>query len=809
MDTRQLNSVHPHLKNASLRASYSSDSDSDDEHDPRSTNPTGDYDTEDRPRKRRRMDAATAKERAALGVFASDSEDDGPGRSWKKKSLFSQGGLGFLPIGTTSLHADENDGVDKDDEDVMDVDGEGVGGEEVDEEDVNGEDEDDEESTDRAGFGLGFGGIGFQPQSFKSGAPKQSREAKSPGRPSFGKPKFDGNAPLGRGFVPSSSFEPVLRQDVRQDIPPGSKVVGPSAFSSGKPGKAKPNPHSFAHRMMAKMGYVEGQGLGKERQGRNIVIEANLRPQGVGLGAVKEKSAAERQEEKRQAKLRGEIVKSDSDEEKERKRKERKRRSAVGIADSNASTPRSTPRRQKTKYVTAEELKRTAPGLHIPDAFAPILDMTGPASKLLMTPSGLNTPTTAQESAETLETRKTLRRAHLDLSHFSDEWQNLQGRKVDVDRQLEECQNGLAALSTDYERLQRFADIVKPLNEGNQTTWESVVDRLQGAAELVIDSELFASIIVAAVEPFLRADWDPLKEPSRFVADLKILKPHLMPTHAEKDKSAEDLFNGDAIYRQHHRTSTPYESLMYKRWLPRMLRAVREWDAYDPSPAMAVFEAWESLVPAFVQSELMENVARKLDTAMKEWNPRVKRQSHQLPHVWLFPWLPYLADHHLDPRGAGLVADVRRKFRQLIDVWEFERGTVPGLRQWKDILGNQWLPLVMNSIIPSMGRYLRRNFRVDPSDQEPYMPILDGVLKWSKLLPAKYLAETLIEHVFPMWHQKLVEWMELGLEADLDEVADWFEWWNGYCNPPEVARLVRPEFEKALLTIERTLDRIP
>jgi tuftelin-interacting protein 11 len=765
---------------------------------PTPTDPTQDFDADGRPRKRRRLDPAKAKERAALGIFASDSEDDGPDRSWKKKSLFTRG-LGFVSTGTTTLGDDDEEesekGVGEPDHghhssknggDAMDLD----------------EEDDEEEDEDE---GNGFTGIGFQPQSFRSGVAQKDRESRSPERPSFAKIRFDGKAPLGRGFVPSSAYEPVLQEDVQQATPTAPKVARPSAFSGkgAKPAKGQ----SFAEKMMAKMGYVKGQGLGKENQGRNIILEANLRPQGVGVGAVKEKTAAERQEEKRQAKLRGETVESDSEEEREKKRKARRRRSAMGVADSGASTPRSTPRRQKPKYFTAEEIKRAAPGLHIPDAFAPILDMTGPASKLLMTPSGLNTPTSTQESAETLAARKAIRRAHLDLSHFSDEWQGLQERKAEVDKQLEECEKGVAALKADLGNLQKFANIVEPLGDvSGPETLEGVIERLHEAANLATDADLFAAIIVAAVEPFLRGDWDPLKDPSKFVADLKALKPFLIPAQAEK--SAQDLLNGDAIYRQHQRTSTPYESLMYKRWLPRILRAVSEWDAYEPGAAMAILEAWEGLVPSFVQSDLMENVVRKLDATLKEWNPKAMRQSHQLPHVWLFPWLPYLADHHVDPGGAGLVSDVRRKFRQLVEVWEFERGTVPGLRQWKDVLGRQWLPLVMNSVVPSMGRYLRRNFRVDPSDQGPYMGFLDGVLRWGKLVPAKYLAEPIAEHVFAMWHQRLAEWMELGLEADLNEVADWFEWWNGYY-PDEVAALLRPEFERALLTIERTLDRVP
>jgi tuftelin-interacting protein 11 len=66
--------------------------------------------------------------------------------------------------------------------------------------------------------------------------------------------------------------------------------------------------------MMAKMGYKKGQGLGKEGQGRSGVIEVQLRPQGVDLGAVKENPKQEKEEEKRQAKLRGEVY-EDSEEE--------------------------------------------------------------------------------------------------------------------------------------------------------------------------------------------------------------------------------------------------------------------------------------------------------------------------------------------------------------------------------------------------------------------------------------------------------------------------------------------------------------
>ena len=50
--------------------------------------------------------------------------------------------------------------------------------------------------------------------------------------------------------------------------------------------------------MMAKMGHVEGQGLGASGKGRLAPIDVQQRPQGAGLGAVKEKTKQAKEEEK-------------------------------------------------------------------------------------------------------------------------------------------------------------------------------------------------------------------------------------------------------------------------------------------------------------------------------------------------------------------------------------------------------------------------------------------------------------------------------------------------------------------------------
>ncbi|GAO13446.1 hypothetical protein UVI_02014470 [Ustilaginoidea virens] len=718
------------------------------------------------PRKKRRVGKNT-KEKAALGIFGSDSDDDGPNSRWKRKTLRNKG-MSFVSSAAKSTDTDEE--MDHDDNrPVLGNGGKGSWGEE--QKDESGSEGEDETDSQGSGVGLGFrSGIG---SALNGTAPNDDGVA-----PNIPVPKvesyFDGSNVLGMGFVPSSANEPVLRESDEATAPPQNRPQH-STFTS----KGKVNAKGFGARMMAKMGYVEGKGLGKEGQGRNIIIEANLRPQGIGLGAVKEKSEQERREERRQAEMRGEkIVDSDGE---PKKGKGAKRKGLGGGGGGGGGSGSSTPRRPKTKYLTVEELKASAPGLHIPEAFTPILDMTGPRSKMLTSTSGIMTPTSGTpESTELTEARKLVKRAQTDLQAFSGEWRNLEERKAWLDLELKEREREIEDLRSDFERLQAFAELVsKEVTADADITGVSAC--FEKAFEGHVPSAETAELAVAAMHPFLKdADWDPLADPSTFASNIRKLFELLIKSEdgarAVKKRELND-FHPEGSYRRHQKATTPYESMMYKIWLPRVVAAVRQWDPLTPTPMLDIVENWNDLLPHFVRAQVMDQIARKLETAVSDWNPKRKRQSHHLPHTWLFPWLQHLPPYHLDPKGTGLVADVKRKYRQLIDVWEFERGIVPGLKQWEDVLGSQWQPLIMSHVLPSMGRYLRANFRVDPADQEPYLPILTGVMKWNGMLGDAMVAEVLIQDVLPMWYEKLREWLALA-EGDLSEVAEWYTWWR-------------------------------
>ena len=794
-----MSSMHAFAPNSSSESS----GDEDDFLHP-NTDPRADEFVDYNPRKRRRT-GRDAKESAALGVFGSESEnDDGPGQRWKKKNLRSKG-MAFVSTGQRNVDDEDEEGAEVEDE------------EEEEDEAMDDVREVEETAGLRGGLGFSAGkGLGFQsPALKKKNGPVEH------------------STPLGRGFVPSSAAAPILRNtdDEEASMP---RTAFPSAFSTpastngkGRGGKtaqsgAPVNAGSFAARMMAKMGYKEGQGLGKEGTGRSGIIEVQLRPQGIGLGAVKEKSKQEKEEEKRQAKIRGEVYEDSDEERKKRQRKPKGLGSASGT-DSGMSTPR---RATKTKYKTVAEIQRAAPGLDIPDAFAPILDLTAPGQRLLTSTSGLLTPTAASnesQSAEKVESMKLARRAQNDLSAFVEEWKNLEERKAFVEMSIVEQTQQVEVLENDFDQMQLFATTVQVSQAVRDMQWDPVIEALTAAEKIsgVSVSDELSDIAVAAVHPFLRQateGWQPLEDPklNGMASAIFNIRHIIGATSNEKSLVNSNLKNGLSNgSRRHGKSTTAYESMIYKIIFPKVVSAINQgWDVHNPTPLQALLDAWDGLLPSFVRAQILDQaVVGKLNEAVSSWNPR-KRRHHDLPHLWLFPWLQYLPTHHADPKSStGLVSDVKRKFRTLIDSWDFHKGVIPGLQQWREVLcpnpsNDHWTPLIMNHVLPSMARFLKneKNFMVDPNDQAPYMSALQGIFAWQDILKPRIVGQVVVETVFPMWQNVLHQW--LTVVGPNEEIGQWFEWWRDEVFPVEIKDLksIQQEFDKGHDMINQALD---
>ncbi|KAF7592652.1 hypothetical protein BBP40_012614 [Aspergillus hancockii] len=614
-------------------------------------------------------------------------------------------------------------------------------------------------------------------------------------------------------YRPTMGFRGFARESSRSESPPSHGGLGSArrnpwknntqaatargSTSNGGKGTGGGG-NSFAMRMMAKMGYVEGQGLGSGGQGIVNPIEAQARPQGAGLGAVREKTKQAREEEKRAAALRGEVVEDSSDEERKRRKKKKEERKRDGRSGTGTPVPRAKP-----QFRTAREMEEDMAGLEVPNVLKSLIDATGKEQRVLTSTAGLMTPSEFVKSGEG-EVLKIAQRARNDLEAFADEWKGLMERKKFIE--LEEAQI-VEQMDTQQLRADQLTELVAAIGSLEVYQDDSTLERFDEVTnklEMIeikyrneIDEYRIPETAVAAIHPLFRQameEWEPLKDPTFLVSNLRRLQPLLSRKKGD-----------ETVQRQ---STSPYESMIYTLWLPRVRSALlNDWDVYDPKAATSLVVAWKEIIPSFVLANVLDQlVVPKLTGALKEWKPRSSSRRHTSSHHssrfpwWLFTWLQYLDDRHTNPKQpTGLLSDAKRKFRILLDTWDLGKGLIDGIQLWRDALGSEFDVCLRNHLLPRLGRHLREDFEVNPQDQD--LIALENVVKWKDYFKPNVIGLLLVAEFFPKFHNILYIW--LTNDPNYEEVGEWFSWWRTQI-PEEINELtiVDDEWKKALRTMD-------
>ena len=138
------------MKAEAAEYSASESEEDDDEYLMPSTNPNADEFADFNPRKRRRT-GRDAKESAALGIFGSESEDDKPGKRWKRNTLRNKG-MSFVSA-DDAKKSNEDDAMAEDEDDDEDPERASFfhmnGGKDL-------EDNEDHDEGPTVGIGLGY-----------------------------------------------------------------------------------------------------------------------------------------------------------------------------------------------------------------------------------------------------------------------------------------------------------------------------------------------------------------------------------------------------------------------------------------------------------------------------------------------------------------------------------------------------------------------------------------------------------------------------------------------------------------------------
>ena len=589
-----------------------------------------------------------------------------------------------------------------------------------------------------------------------------------------------------------------------------SRLAERNGSSSNKKSAAGDTLHTgIGARMLAAMGYKKGSGLGSGGQGMLNPIETKLRPTKMGLGGIKEKT----DQAKAEAKRRGEVV-SEDDEVGQGRSGQRRRKGKLRGDGSGASSEVSTPRPRKPKYRTAAEISQdSGAGLHIPSTLQKIVDMTGKEAKVLESASSGLSMTTTQEQIQLDEEHRISEMARNEVESFASEWKSLQDHKKYADLQESSLGRDIDLQGQKIGRLQALVEQLQWLqtdtNNADQqgeiyNILSNSLERLQFEyKEEILLYNLDEAAVGALVKSFRQSmvDWNPLEESVGLSHYLSRWR-HILRIRSRADIDRE-VAAGIIPEPTTKAAATPYENLIHTAWLPRMRNAIQsQWDPHEPTPLLDILDAWLPVLPAFITVNLLDQVILpKIKVAVSEWNPRLsKKRRAPPPHIWVFPWLPYLGNSMSD-----LVDDIKRKFGIVLNDWNVFDGVIQGIEAWREVFGKGDLEtLLLKYILPKLALTLRDELVIDPSNQD--LEALDKVLQWRTTFRKSTIVGLLESEFWDKWLRTLHYWLT-SENANFAEISQWYQSWQNVF-PEDLRNLpgIQKGFAKGLNMMNDALE---
>ncbi|KAJ3029192.1 UNVERIFIED_CONTAM: hypothetical protein HDU68_012779 [Siphonaria sp. JEL0065] len=765
------------------------------------------------------------KEDAALGIFADDDEDD------KRGSFRGANGVANIAFVKTTQKEDSSDS-DNNSIDAMDVDEDEDGGSDEGEKVPRNRDEEEDASVldERpAGLGLGFNSNNNSSESINSNphtglgfGNSRGGLGSAPPLP----PKTNNTKPPASSNKTNNSNtnkpQPSVVLDARKQQINASRLnptPDKDFMKFDKEGKGL----SF----LLKMGYKKGSGLGKEGQGIVNPIDVKLRPQKMGLGhrGFDERTQTVKLEQQMKRAERGETA-TDSEDDDTPKPVSKKDKVAKVAVDQWKRVGGK--KKGKVSYKTAEELIQESAGSASVgggsvDKQTKIIDMTGAQARELNNmaelASGAQISALREAASHLVELRYNVRtmasEAEIDLIRLSKALTLENKNLARTDQEMDAMKKSVEFLGTKRARLAQVIELAQTVVEEGKKLEKSLIVR---GSEASIPSEeidaafssLFQriqteyfdeyvehrldSLVVGAMAPLIKRmllNWSPLQEPHFALESFRKWR-KLFRFSVKATSSGRG-----AVASESMRSMTPFESMMYNIWLPKVRQDVNNnWDPLNPDACTNFLEAWypsspspeiivngglpelantsaPHLLPPWVHNNIINQlILPKLLSSISQWDART--DTAILPHQWLFPWLPIL---RIDRFSKSITEPIKNKFSLFLSEWHPSTpGALKLLSPWAQVFPTKTFETLLNkSILPKLVSTLRTEFHVNPAAQD--MKPLEWVLEWRHVFPKPIFSHLIETEFFPKWIQVL--WLWLGSPGvSFDEVSRWYLAWK-------------------------------
>ncbi|CAO2629058.1 Tuftelin-interacting protein 11 [Lemmus lemmus] len=607
--------------------------------------------------------------------------------------------------------------------------------------------------------------------------------------------------------------KPVKQEDFPKDLGPKKLKTGgnfkPSqkGFAGGTKsfmdfGSWERHTKGIGQKLLQKMGYVPGRGLGKNAQGIINPIEAKQRKGKGAVGAY----GSERTTQSLQ-----DFPVADSEEEAE---EEFQKELSQWRKDPSGSK-----KKPKYSYKTVEELKAkgriskklTAPQKELSQV--KVIDMTGREQKVYYSYSQIShkhsvpdegLPLLAQEAKvpgfalPELEHNLQLliERTEQEIIQSDRQLQYERDMVVSLSHELEKTAEVLAHEERVISNLSKVLALVEECERRMQPhgtdpltldecarIFEMLQDKYYEEYRLADRADLAVAIVYPLVKEYFK-DWHPLEDGSygtQIISKWKsLLENDQLLSHSSQDLSS------DAFHR-----------LMWEVWMPFVRNVVAQWQPRNCDPMVDFLDSWAPIIPVWILDNILDQlIFPKLQKEVDNWNPL----TDTVPiHSWIHPWLP-LMQARLEP----LYSPVRSKLSSALQKWHPSDASAKLILQpWKEVLTpGSWEAFMLRNIVPKLGMCLGE-LVINPHQQ--HMDAFYWVMDWEGMISVSSLVGLLEKHFFPKWLQVLCSW--LSNSPNYEEITKWYLGWKSMFSDQVLAHpSVKDKFNEALDIMNRAVS---
>uniref|UniRef100_A0A8C7ZGJ6 Tuftelin-interacting protein 11 n=1 Tax=Oryzias sinensis TaxID=183150 RepID=A0A8C7ZGJ6_9TELE len=560
----------------------------------------------------------------------------------------------------------------------------------------------------------------------------------------------------------------------------------------------------IGQKLLQKMGYQPGKGLGKNAQGIVNPIEAKVRK---GKGAV----GAYGNERTQQSLQDFPVVDSEEEEEKEfQKELGQWRKDPAGSA---------VKKKPKYSYRTADELR--AKGKMVSRNMAAsagelaqvkVIDMTVREPKVYYSYSQIaNKHSVPDETTPAMSTRdqkgsgfalpelehnlqllidlteQDILQSARRLQHEKDVVVSLSHESRALQSRLEAEQDAIQKMEAVLALVERFPSGETPPGEG-PTLQEcaQIFETLQTDYYEEYKMMGLADLAVAVVHPLLKEklhSWEPLKDSAYCLEDIGQWRAIL---ESRDLRSSGPDSNMD-----------PYHRLLWEVWIPVMRMCVSGWQPRMVGPMVDCVTLWAPLLPQWILDHLLEQlILPRLQREVDNWNPL----TDTVPiHSWIHPWLPLLQSR-LEP----LYPPIRSKLANALQRWHPSDASARLILQpWKNVFtAGAWEAFMVKNIIPKLALCLEE-LVINPHQQQ--MEPFHWVMDWEGMLSPSSLVSLFDKNFFPKWLQVLCSW--LSNSPNYEEITKWYLGWKGLFSDILLTQpLIKEKFNEALDIMNRAVS---